>query len=77
MLEDQVVESLQIKFFATFQNNQLNYTNFVNHDNLSMIWRYYLNLVYFVFDKFLKFYHIVFLFIFAPNQNLWLFGSKL
>jgi len=32
MLEDQVVESLQIKFFATFQNNQLNYTNFVNHD---------------------------------------------
>jgi hypothetical protein len=32
MLKDQVVESLQIIFFATFQNNQMNYTNLPNHD---------------------------------------------
>jgi hypothetical protein len=30
-LEDQVVESLQIKFSITFQNNQMNYTNLSNH----------------------------------------------
>jgi hypothetical protein len=69
MLEDQVVESLQINVFATFQNNQMNYANFPNHDNQSMIWRYYLNLVYLVFDKLLKFYHIVFLFIFHPTRT--------
>jgi cell shape-determining protein MreD len=27
MLENQVVESLQIIFFATFQNNHMNYAN--------------------------------------------------
>jgi hypothetical protein len=37
MLKDQVVESLQIIVFATFQNNQVNYTNLPNHDNLNMI----------------------------------------
>jgi hypothetical protein len=36
-VEDQVVGSLQKKNFATFQNNQMNYANFPNHDNLSMI----------------------------------------
>ncbi len=71
-LEIWVVESLQIIFFITFQNNHVNYENLPNHDNLSMIWIYYLKLVCFVFDKLLKFYHIVFLFIFTPNQNLWL-----
>jgi hypothetical protein len=75
-VEDQVVGSLQIIFFTTFQNNQMNYTNFPNHDNLSMIWKYYLNLIYFVFGKLFKFYHIVFLFVFTPNQNLWIFGWK-
>jgi hypothetical protein len=38
-------------FFRNFQNNQVNYTNLPNHDNLSRIWRYYLNLVYFALDK--------------------------
>jgi hypothetical protein len=63
-------------FFTTFQNNKVSYINLPNHNNINMIWRYYLNLFYFVFDKFLKFYHIVFFFIFTPNQNLWLFGWK-
>jgi hypothetical protein len=75
-VEDQVVGSLQIIFFTTFQNNQMNYANFPNHDDLSMIWKYYLNLIYLVFGKFFKFYHIVFLFVFTPNQNLWVFGWK-
>jgi hypothetical protein len=54
----------------------VDYINLLNHDNLSMIWRYYLNLVYFIFDKIFKFYHIVFLFIFTPNYNLWFFEWK-
>ncbi len=66
-----------ITFFITFQNNRVNYANLPNHDNLSMIWKYYLNLVYFVFDKILKFYHVGFLFIFTPNQNLSLFRWKI
>ncbi len=65
---------ITIIFSITFQNNQMNYVNFLSHDNLNMIKRYYLNLVSFVLDKLLKFYHIVFLFVFTPNQNLWFFG---
>jgi len=37
-----------------------------------MIWKYYIYLVYLIFDKLLKKFHIIFLFIFTPNQNLWM-----
>ncbi len=36
-LEDQVVESLEIKFFEPFLNNYVDYVNLLNHDNFSII----------------------------------------
>jgi len=41
------------KFFPNLSNNQVNYISLVNHDNLNVIWKYYLNLVYLVLKKIL------------------------
>jgi hypothetical protein len=42
---------------------------FSNHDNLGMIWKYYLSLIYLILEKLLNFYHIVFLFVFTLNRT--------
>jgi hypothetical protein len=66
MLEDQVVKSLQINYFVTSQNNQMNYARLLNHKKLGMIWKCYPSLVYFKHEKVLRFCHIFF-FLFIPN----------
>jgi hypothetical protein len=52
MLEDQVAKLLQINSRLTFQNNHVNYARFSNHDNLGMIQKYYLSLVYIALEFF-------------------------
>jgi hypothetical protein len=60
---------LQINSFLTFQNNHVNHARFSNHDNLGMIWKYYLNLVYIALEKNLRFYNIVSLSYWHPTQT--------
>jgi hypothetical protein len=50
---------IAIFFFITSQNNQVNYVSLLNHDNLGMIWKYYLSLIYLVLEKRVKFHHII------------------